>query len=247
MTKRSDNDWTPGLDGLLDLTGDGKIDLIEAAAYGGVFGGAGRAGSKIVGKILDDAADGSKLLESIKERRKLKGSSVIKGAKALDKGADKLFLKGTQFLDDAVAGIRRTPAAAKVIEEAGKAQRTTQAVGKAASSAVRTGTAAAKAAASSAKVTAVAGAKAAKPLAKPAARLAKPLAGAGALVEVAEGDATGAAAEVADAALLFAWPFGTAAVLGTMAVTTTYGLATGQSDYIAVGPTGLAERAITGD
>lgn len=234
---------TPGFDGLMDLTGNDRIDIIDAALYGGIFAGANRG----VSAVIDKASDSSELLKVMKARTAEKGSVAQKAAKALDKGASKAFVKSTDLLDAAVAGIRRQPATQKVIAQAGEARKVATAVGKTASAAGKSAGSAAKAAGASVKVTAKAGAKAAKPLAKPAARLAKPIAGAGAVVELAEGDVTGAGAELVDAGLLFAWPFGTVAVLGTMALTTTYGLATGQSDYIALGPAGLAEREISGD
>jgi len=154
--------------------------------------------------------------------------------------ATKAFHAVTDALDEAGNKVVRSDPLAKISEAADKGADLAKA-------GARTGADALKAGAKAAKPLVKAGGKAIKPAVKPLARVAKPIAGAGAIIELAEGDYTGAAAEVADAALLFAFPFGTAAVLGTMVASTTYGLATGQSDYIGVGPTGLAERVITGD
>lgn len=68
----------------------------------------------------------------------------------------------------------------------------------------------------------------------------------GSIIELAEGDVTGAAAELGDAGLV-ATGYGAPVVAATMVGTTAYGLATGKHDYILTGPIGALEVRATGD
>lgn len=68
----------------------------------------------------------------------------------------------------------------------------------------------------------------------------------GSIMELADGDITGAGAELGDAGLV-ATGYGAPVVGATMVGTTIYGLATGKHDYILTGPIGAAEVYATGD